>query len=49
MTTALAETKYVYGSFDAGCEAYATKPIDTLKFIEVMQKLGLLVEEKDIM
>lgn len=47
MTTALAETKYVYGSFDAGCEAYATKPIDTAKFLEVVEKLGLLVGEKD--
>jgi len=42
MTTALAETEYIYGSFQTGCEAYAAKPIDTAKLIEVMKKLGLI-------
>lgn len=42
MTTALAETEIVYSAFDIGCEAYAAKPIDTAKFIEVMKKLGLI-------
>lgn len=42
MTTALAETQIVYNAFDIGCEAYAAKPIDVEKFIEVMKKLGLL-------
>ena len=44
MTTALAETQFVYNAFDMGCEAYAAKPIDTAKFLEVMQRLGLLPE-----
>ncbi len=42
MTTALAETLYVQGTFDLGCDAYAVKPIDTDKLIEVLQKLGLI-------
>lgn len=42
MTTALAETEYVYNSFNTGCEAYAAKPIDTEKLIEVIRNLGLL-------
>lgn len=42
MTTALQETSLVKQSFEIGCEAYAAKPIDTEKLIEVMQKLGLI-------
>jgi len=42
MTTALAESQYVQRAFEIGCEAYAAKPIDTQKFIDVMKKLGLL-------
>ncbi len=42
MTTALQETSLVKQSFEIGCEAYAAKPIDTEKFIEVMKKLGLI-------
>ena len=42
MTTALAETEYVKRAFDIGCEAYAAKPIDTNKMLEVMKKLGLI-------
>lgn len=42
MTTALNQTTNVFEAFDAGCEAYAAKPIDTAKFTEVMHKLGLL-------
>lgn len=42
MTTALAETEYVKKAFEMGCEAYAAKPIDTKKMLEVIQKLGLL-------
>jgi two-component system chemotaxis response regulator CheY len=44
MTTALNQTTNVFEAFDAGCEAYAAKPIDTTKFIEVMQKLGLAID-----
>lgn len=42
MTTALNETQDVFGAFDSGCEAYAAKPINTEKLVEVMEKLGLV-------
>ena len=42
MTTALAETDYVNQAFEIGCEAYAAKPIDTNKMLEVIRKLGLI-------
>jgi two-component system, chemotaxis family, chemotaxis protein CheY len=42
MTTALAETNYVQNAFEIGCDAYAAKPIDTEKFVEVLKKLGLI-------
>ncbi|AWI05356.1 response regulator [Clostridium drakei] len=42
MTTALMDTEYVHKSFELGCEAYAAKPIDTNKLIEVMKKLELI-------
>jgi len=42
MTTALAETQFVKNAFDIGCDAYAAKPIDTSKFIEVLKKLELI-------
>ncbi len=45
MTTALAETRYVKNAFEIGCEAYAAKPINTDKLVEVMEKLGLLEEK----
>lgn len=45
MTTALAETQYVYNAFEIGCEAYAAKPIDTQKFLEVLKKLSLINEQ----
>ncbi|MDF2890693.1 MAG: histidine kinase [Clostridia bacterium] len=45
MTTALAEADYVKNAFEIGCEAYAAKPIDTVKFLDVMKKLGLIKEE----
>lgn len=44
MTTALAETDYVNQAFEIGCEAYAAKPIDTNKMLEVIKKLGLIKE-----
>jgi two-component system chemotaxis response regulator CheY len=43
MTTALNDTESVHNSFNAGCEVYASKPIDTTKFIDVMKKLELIV------
>lgn len=42
MTTALAQAELVKTAFEFGCEAYAAKPIDTGRFVEVMQKLGLI-------
>lgn len=42
MTTALAETDYVNQAFEIGCEAYAAKPIDTNKMLEVIKKIGLI-------
>lgn len=43
MTTALADAMLVRTAFEYGCEAYAAKPIDTKKLIEVMGKLGLII------
>lgn len=42
MITALAETEFVQQSFQIGCEAYAAKPVDTAKLLEVMRKLELI-------
>lgn len=44
MTTALGETKVVQTSFDYGCDAYASKPIDVAKMLDVMKKIGLVLE-----
>jgi two-component system, chemotaxis family, chemotaxis protein CheY len=43
MTTALSETQLVQSTFEIGCDAYAAKPIDTGKLVEVMKKLGLIM------
>ncbi len=40
MITALAETQIVEQAFEYGCDAYASKPIDTKKLVEVIEKLG---------
>lgn len=42
MTTALNEPERVFNAIDNGCEAYASKPINTAKLKEVMQKMGLI-------
>ena len=42
MTTALNEKENVYTAFESGCEAFAAKPIDTQKLIEVIKKLDLI-------
>jgi len=42
MTTALGETQVVQTAFEYGGDAYASKPIDISKFVEVMSKLGLI-------
>lgn len=42
MTTALNDTKNVYEAFEYGCQAYAAKPLDSKKLIEVLEKLELI-------
>lgn len=42
MTTALNNTEKIFDSYDSGSEAYAVKPIDTDKLIDVMKKLELI-------
>ena len=42
MTTALAEKQYVDKTSELGCQAYANKPIDAIKFKEVLEKLALI-------
>jgi two-component system chemotaxis response regulator CheY len=42
MITALEDTEYVRKAFELGCEAYAAKPIDTDKLIDVMKKLEII-------
>lgn len=42
MTTALNDKKTVMEAYGSGCEAYAWKPIDLVKFKEVMQSLSLI-------
>ena len=42
MTTALNGTEHVQKAFELGCEAYAAKPLDTEKLVEVLQKLRLI-------
>lgn len=43
MTTALNQTDEVMESFEAGSEGYAVKPIDTEKFMSVLNKLGYFI------
>lgn len=42
MLSALSDKAYVTRSFEIGCEAYATKPVDTKKLEEVLRKLELI-------
>ncbi|MFP4698316.1 MAG: response regulator [Eubacteriales bacterium] len=42
MITALMDTNDVQEAFDTGCEAYATKPVDTNKLEKVMEEFGLV-------
>lgn len=42
MVTALGEARLVKSAFEYGCDAYASKPLDTAKLLEVMRKLGLI-------
>jgi two-component system chemotaxis response regulator CheY len=45
MITALSDMKYVDGAFELGCDGYATKPLNTVKFEEVLGRMGLLDNE----
>ncbi len=42
MTTALNETDRVFNAFESGCEAYAAKPVNAEKLIDVLKKLRLI-------
>jgi two-component system chemotaxis response regulator CheY len=42
MTTALNERRNVSKAFELGCTAYAGKPIDQMKFENVLKKLELI-------
>lgn len=42
MTTALNERRHVSKAFELGCTAYAGKPINQKKFVNVMKKLELI-------
>lgn len=44
MTTALKDSKNVFGAFKTGCEGYLVKPIDKKRLIEEMKKLELIKE-----
>lgn len=44
MMTALADVGYVDEAFRQGCDAYASKPVNTEKVEEVMRNLGLITE-----
>jgi two-component system chemotaxis response regulator CheY len=39
MTTALNDTETINNSYNFGCEAFATKPIDAEKLIKIIKKL----------
>ena len=43
MTTALMETPFIHNSFDIGCDAYATKPINLMRFKDLLKKNGFNV------
>jgi len=42
MISALNETDIVFETFDTGSEAYAAKPLNTEKFIKLLEKLDLI-------
>lgn len=46
MTTALSEGRNVKKAFELGCVAYAGKPIDQHKIVNLLTKLGLLHEQE---
>ncbi len=42
MTTALDDSKNLFGAFREGCEAYLVKPVRRGRLLEEVEKLGLL-------
>ena len=42
MTTALGESEIVQNTFEEGSDAYAAKPIDVKKLLQVLRKLELI-------
>ncbi len=44
MTTVLDTVETVQDAFQTGCEAYAAKPLDLEKLVEVMKRLSLINE-----
>lgn len=41
MTTALSDTETIVASFQSGCEAYVTKPIERAHLLEELGKIGI--------
>ena len=46
VTTALSDTEFVNQAFELGCEAYAAKPLDIEKLVEVMKELGVIASDQ---
>lgn len=46
MTTALLETPFIHNSFDIGCDAYAVKPIDLERFMDVLKEIGCSLDNR---
>jgi two-component system chemotaxis response regulator CheY len=45
--TALADTEHFHKAFELGCEAYASKPIDSDKLIGVLKDLDIIKKEQE--
>ncbi|MGD1820078.1 MAG: response regulator [Pleomorphochaeta sp.] len=43
MTTALGETEVVKAALEYDCDAFASKPIDVEKLLEVIKKIGIKI------
>jgi two-component system chemotaxis response regulator CheY len=46
MTTALSDTETIVASFQSGCEAYITKPIERAHLLEELGRLGIVMPVK---
>lgn len=46
MKSLIAEDDFVQQAFEYGCDAYASKPVNTKKLLEVMEKLGVVLEKE---